>query len=88
MTVPAEMTPEQIAAMWSGEWHKLPENCPARDAWYKLQAERDCLAAAGRKMRQTQAAYFADRSKERLIAAKSAEREFDGFLRAALGGTR
>jgi hypothetical protein len=59
----------------------------ADDEIKKLRADNERLREALRQgvaMRAAQRAYFADRSRENLIASKEAERAFDAAARAAL----
>ncbi|WP_276200345.1 hypothetical protein [Chelatococcus sp. XZ-Ab1] len=67
------------------------EKTPAAEANARLIAaapEMYEALVAGVAMREAQAAYFLDRSRENLIASKEAERAFDKLARAALALAR
>lgn len=58
--------------------------------WGKAEANDEIkrlreVVRQGMTMRAAQKAYFADRSRENLIASKEAEKAFDVAARAALG---
>ncbi len=60
----------------------------AHDLMWEAAEEIERLREALRRgvaMRAAQRAYFADRSRENLIASKEAEKAFDAAARAALG---